>query len=70
MTSNPYSDTKAVELEESDFVSGSLQRTSYARPGKLFSANSSIMERIAGELNQNKLINIIDSVIDVLRPLS
>jgi mRNA interferase MazF len=70
VTSNPYSDTKAVELEESDFVSGSLQRTSYARPGKLFSANSSIMERIAGELNQNKLINIIDSVIDVLRPLS
>jgi mRNA interferase MazF len=68
VTSNPYSDTSAVELGDSDFLSGSLQRTSYARPGKLFSANSSIMERIAGELKQQKLTSIIDSVIDVLRP--
>ena len=70
VTSNPYSDTSAVELGNFDFVSGSLQRTSYVRPGKLFSANSSIMERIAGELKQQKLTSIIDSVIDVLRPTS
>ena len=68
VTSNPYSDTGAVALSDSDFVSGSLQRTSYARPGKLFSANSSIMVRIAGELKQQKLTSIIDSVIAVLRP--
>ena len=70
VTSNPYSDTKAVELGDSDFASGSLQRTSYARPGKLFSANSSIMVRVAGVLKQQKLTSIIDSVIDVLRPTS
>ncbi len=68
VTSNPYSDTSAVELDDSDFISGSLQRASYARPGKLFSANSSIMVRVAGVLKQQKLTSIIDSVIDVLRP--
>ena len=37
VTSNPYSDTKAVETTELDFASGSLMRISHARPGKLFS---------------------------------
>jgi len=68
VTSNPYSDAKAVEIRDSDFHSGSLRRTSHARPGKLFSANTSIMERVAGELKQPKLTSIVDSVIDVLRP--
>ena len=57
VTSNPYSDTGAVELGDSDFVSGSLQRTSYARPGKLFSANSSIICGIM-KLQFRKLLDV------------
>ena len=30
ITSNPYSDSRAVQLSETDFQSGSLQRVSYA----------------------------------------
>ena len=33
VTSDPYSDPHAVEITESSFATGSLQRTSYARPG-------------------------------------
>lgn len=36
ITSKPYADPNAVQLEDEDFASGSLRLTSYARPGKLF----------------------------------
>ena len=68
ITSNPYSDTMAVEIAESDFVSGSLMRTSYVRPGKLFTANTFLMQRIVGNLKQLKLTAVVDAVIAVLRP--
>jgi len=67
ITSNAYADPCAVEIGESDFASGSLLRTSYARPGKLFSANTSLMQRIAGELKQSKLTAVVDAVITILR---
>lgn len=67
ITSNAYADPRAVEIAESDFASGSLMRTSYARPGKLFSANTSLMQRIAGELTQPKLSAVVEAVITILR---
>ena len=54
VTSNAYADPHAVEIAESDFTSGSLARMSYARPGKLFSANTAIMQRIVGSLKPAK----------------
>jgi mRNA interferase MazF len=43
VTSNPYADSTAVELTDASFASGSLQRTSYTRPGKLFTAHGSLI---------------------------
>jgi len=68
ITSNAYADPRAVEITDSDFTTGNLMRTSYARPGKLFSANSSLMQRIAGNLHQTKLATVVDAVINILRP--
>lgn len=68
ITSNAYADSLAVEIAETDFASGSLMRTSYARPGKLFSANSLLMQRIAGELKQSKLTAVLDAVVRILKP--
>ena len=68
VTSNAYSDARAVEIADSDFASGGLARTSYARPGKLFSANTSIMNRVVGTLTAQKQIAVVDAVIAVLRP--
>ena len=70
VTSNPYSDLSAIKIIDSDFDSGSLMRDSYVRPGKLFSANTAIMERVVGDLKQQKIASIIDSVVDVLKPSS
>jgi mRNA interferase MazF len=46
ITSNPYSDLHAIELTNTDFDRGSLRVTSYARPGKFFSANQSLIVSI------------------------
>lgn len=50
ITSNPYADAMAVQLRENAFVTGGLQRVSYARPGKLFTAHESLFAGIAGQL--------------------
>jgi mRNA interferase MazF len=36
VTSNPYSDLQAIEITGADFSVGTLERTSYARPGKKY----------------------------------
>lgn len=67
ITSNPYADSRAVELTDADFDTGSLRVTSYARPGKLFTASSSLMVSEAGNLSQATLQSIVQAVVDLLR---
>lgn len=38
--------TAAIVLDAADFHQGSLQVTSYARPGKLFTASGDLLERV------------------------
>ncbi|TFH15589.1 MAG: MazF family transcriptional regulator [Lentisphaerales bacterium] len=66
LTSNPYSDPNAVQIGETDFASGSLQRTSFARPGKLFTANTSLMKSEVGRLTPVAFQNVLTSVIGIL----
>ena len=44
---------------------GSLRKTSYARPGKLFTANSGIMTKNVGDLDDTKVSEVILAVISV-----
>ncbi|HEX5725635.1 MAG TPA: type II toxin-antitoxin system PemK/MazF family toxin [Longimicrobiaceae bacterium] len=57
VTSRPYADPLAIELTTRSFVSGSLHQTSYARPGKLFTAHLSLIRSMAGTLQPIKLID-------------
>jgi len=41
ITSNPYADPSAITLTDADFAQGSLQRVSYARASKIFTAHES-----------------------------
>jgi mRNA interferase MazF len=67
ITSNPYSDPTAIELKPADFVSGSLNRISYVRPNKLFTANESLFQRAVATINEEKIRVVIDSVVTVIR---
>ena len=67
VTANPYSDSNSIEISDNDFKDGSLQRISYARPGKLFTANSNIMKVKIGLLKKYTLMVIINRVVEILR---
>ena len=67
VTSNAYADAQAVEITDSDFLSGGLLRTSYARPGKLFTANRSLIVREVGVLKDESFELIIEAVIKLPR---
>jgi mRNA interferase MazF len=67
ITSNPYSDLRAVTLVADDFLAGSLRTVSYARPGKLFTANVGLVVGQVGSLKSDPFNRIIGAVVDILR---
>ena len=67
VTSNPYFDGAAVALTSSDFLAGSLQRVSYARPGNLFTANTSLIVGDVGMLQDAARDRLVDAVVAILR---
>jgi mRNA interferase MazF len=67
ITSNVYSDSRAIEIKNSSFASGSLRVVSYARPSKLFTANHSLLVAQIGVLNDDMFKQIIDAVVKLLR---
>lgn len=66
VTSQPY-DSQAIELTQQDFAVGSLQRISYARPGKLFTAHNSLLQREAGKLTPAALHTLREQVVKTIR---
>ena len=67
VTSSPYGDDKALPLVEKDFESGFLRIKSYARPGKLFTANSTLIAGTVGLLKKRRIQKLVGAVIDLLK---
>ena len=68
VTSKPYGDSAAVTLNQTDFSSGSLEVTSYVRPGKLFTASKDLITTEVGTLKPEALARVVDAVVALLRP--
>jgi len=67
ITSRSYADRLAIPLLEVDFAEGGLKRESFLRIGKLFTANVSIIIGVAGRLNSERMSEVLDVLIDILR---
>ena len=67
ITSNPYSDARAITLGNDAFADGGLRRVSYARPGKLFTANETLFSAQAGKLHAARLTQVRDAVVLLIR---
>jgi mRNA interferase MazF len=67
VTSNPYGDPSAISITEECFSQGSLRISSFARPGKLFTASSSLMLGEVGILKANVARQIIKAIIMILQ---
>lgn len=66
VTSNPYGDPLAIPIGASDFRDGGLQRDSFARPGKVFTAGSALLVASVGTLGAVKHREIIRAVVALL----
>lgn len=66
ITSKSYADPNAIQLTDRDFRTGSLQRVSYLRPAKLFTAYHGIFERILAELDDGSMLQVRDAVIAMI----
>lgn len=67
VTSNPYGDPSAIGITDECFTQGSLRITSYARPGKLFTASLALMLTEVGILRENVIRQIIKAIIVILQ---
>jgi mRNA interferase MazF len=67
VTSNAYADPDAIPRQQSSFASGGLNGTGYARPGKIFTAHSSIVSGHAGVLTTSAHHALVEAVIRLLQ---
>ena len=67
VTSKAYGDARAITLDSADFATGSLRITSYARPGKLFTANRDLIITQVASLKSEVFTAIVDAVVNLLR---
>ena len=70
VTSNQYGDPQAIALDDKAFAVGSLRVASYARPGKLFTANRNLvvtLVTLVGALTTEAFRRIVEAVIGILR---
>ena len=66
ITSKRYRDSSAIPLSDADFKSGGLDRASFVRPEKLFTANESLIERSVGKIQVTYWRSIVESIEHLL----
>lgn len=67
ITSQATNDPYAIAISIDDFATGSLNKNSYAKPNRVFTANAQIIAYKAGTLTTDKIGEVITKLIDILR---
>src|SRR5258706_10539432 len=66
VTSNPYADPRALELQPADFAQGT-HRVSFARLSRLFTAQQRLIVAKVAQLTDGAFTRLIDAVIKVFK---
>jgi mRNA interferase MazF len=67
ITSQDIRDEYALELLDSDFDSGSLNKPSNIRPNRLFTADHHIVLYKTGHLKNGKIRHVVDALIGIVK---
>ena len=67
ITSNAYGDPMSLAISQDSFAAGGLMRDSFARPGKLFTANEGIVVRSVGQLSSKAHRAVVEAIVALLR---
>lgn len=66
ITSQPFGDPAAIEIDEGDFARGTLARTSHLRPGKLFTANHNLFLGNVARITDEKMAQARQAIIALI----
>ena len=66
VTSNPLGDSQSIQLTDDSLAAGSLQMVSYVRPGKLFTADQRLIDRVVARLRSEVFNQLLDAVVNLL----
>ena len=67
ITSQSIRDRYAVSIDDGEFETGALRQRSNARPNRIFTADRHIILYRVGHLKPEKVDQIIDRIVDILR---
>ena len=67
ITSKSVKDDYAIPADQNDFASGSLNQESNIRPNRLFTADNQIILYRIGNIKKNKLNQVVDKVIEIIK---
>lgn len=63
ITSIAYGDASAITIDQSDFTTGTLRIQSFARPGKLFTANDALFTAEVGILKPVARTRVVAAIV-------
>ena len=64
ITSGNYEDKNALKVEKDDCIGGTLERTSYIRPFKIFTANEEIISRKICKVKKKKAQSLVEIICE------
>jgi mRNA interferase MazF len=67
ITSRQIYDRYSIPLGDEDFASGGLRQPSNLRPNRLFTADRALILYRTGNLKPEKLTEVIDRLVEILR---
>ena len=67
ITSNPYADPNAIRLTNAELSKGTLNRVSFARPMKLFTANKNLINKRVAILSNDTFKAVLTATIQSLQ---
>jgi mRNA interferase MazF len=67
ITSQYTSDNYTTQIEDNDFETGSLNKTSYIKSNRVFTANERIIAYKVGQLTEEKINEVIAKLIAILQ---
>jgi len=67
ITSKTIKDAYSISIDDSDFDAGSLKQSGNIRPNRLFTADSHIILYRAGHIKDDKLSQVVDKLIEIIK---
>lgn len=67
ITSQQIKDRYAVPIDDKDFETGTLKQKSNVRPNRIFTADRHIVLYSVGHLKAEKINEIIEKIVEILR---